>query len=56
MDEYITTEKAGEILGVSRQQIATYRKLGLLHSVQYKTRGHHHYRKQEIVDFKNGKK
>lgn len=55
MDEYITTQEVGTILGISRQQIETYRKLGLLHSVQYKPRGHHRYKKQEILDFKNGK-
>ena len=53
---YITTEEASKILGVSRQQMAKYRSLGLLSSVQYKSRGHHHYRKQDIIDFKNGKK
>ena len=52
---YITTEEASKILGVSRQQMAKYRSLGLLSSVQYKSRGHHHYRKQDIIDFKNGK-
>lgn len=56
MEKDLFTNEVAELLGVTRQQVLIYVKKGLLSAVQYEQRGHYHFNKQEVLDFKNGKK
>lgn len=52
--EYILREEAARILGISVQTVDRYRKAGRIKSVQYRPRSFHHYKKSDIIAFKNG--
>lgn len=56
MDNMLFTNDVATLLGVTRQQVLIYVKKGLLNAVQYEARGHYRFKKQEVLDFKNGKK
>jgi predicted transcriptional regulator len=54
-NEYISTTKTAEILGVTRQQVRKYIMKKILPSVQYEPQGRHRIRLSDVMKMKNGK-
>lgn len=54
-EDTINPVEAGEILGVTRQQILKYIHSGILPSIQYKFGGRHHIKKTDVISLRDGK-